>query len=316
MIKRKALIFGLKGTTLTKAERKILNHNTPWGIILFSRNIKNIIQLKSLISDIRKNTKDLNYPILIDQEGGSVSRLNKIIDFSFFSQKFIGELYSRNMNLFYHYYQIYTDIVCGILRMVGININTVPVLDVRRKYSHKIIFTRSFSSSAAKVSKIGKISVELYNKNKIATVVKHIPGHGLSKQDSHFKLPIVNLKKKLLIKKDFLPFKNTKSLFAMTAHVVYSSYDSLNAATHSKIIINKVIRKHIGFKGIIISDDISMKALKHGLIKNATKALDAGCNLILHCNGNIKEMRELIKFIPTIDRFTQKKTSLFYNFLR
>ena len=138
----------------------------------------------------------------------------------------------------------------------------------------------------------------------------------MSKQDSHFKLPIVNLKKKLLIKKDFLPFKNTKSLFAMTAHVVYSSYDSLNAATHSKIIINKVIRKHIGFKGIIISDDISMKALKHGLIKNATKALDAGCNLILHCNGNIKEMRELIKFIPTIDRFTQKKTSLFYNFLR
>ena len=316
MIKRKALILGLKGTTLTKAEKRILNYNTPWGIILFSRNIKNIIQLKSLISDIRKNAKDLKYPILIDQEGGSVSRLNKIIDFSFFSQKFVGELYSRNINLFYQYYRIYTDIVCSILRMVGININTVPVLDVRRKYSHKIIFNRSFSSDATKVSKIGKICVELYNKNKIATVVKHIPGHGLSKHDSHFKLPIINSKKKVLIKKDFLPFKNSKSLLAMTAHVVYSSYDSSNVATHSKIIINKVIRKHIGFKGIIISDDISMKALKYGLIKNATKALDAGCNLILHCNGKINEMRELIKFIPTIDRFTQKKTSLFYNFLR
>ena len=114
------------------------------------------------------------------------------------------------MNLFYHYYQIYTDIVCGILRMVGININTVPVLDVRRKYSHKIIFTRSFSSSAAKVSKIGKISVELYNKNKIATVVKHIPGHGLSKQDSHFKLPIVNLKKKRIAPVELIAMKKCK----------------------------------------------------------------------------------------------------------
>ena len=106
------------------------------------------------------------------------------------------------------------------------------------------------------------------------------------------------------------------SLFAMTAHVIFDKYDSINVATHSKVIINKVIRKHIGFRGILISDDISMKALKYGLKMNTLKALDAGCNLILHCNGNIEEMNKLAKIIPTVDKFTQKKTSQFYKFLR
>ena len=145
--------------------------------------------------------------------------------------------------------------------------------------------------------------------------MKHIPGHGLSKFDSHFHLPVIKSKKNELIKRDFKPFRECDSLFAMTAHVVYSAYDSINSATHSKIVIDKVIRKHIGFKGLLISDDISMKALKYGLKNNATKALNAGCNLILHCNGNINELRELIKIVPTIDSFTQKKTSHFSKFI-
>ena len=128
-------------------------------------------------------------------------------------------------------------------------------------------------------------------------------------------LPIIYNKKKELIKNDFKPFKQCKSLFAMTAHIIYSDYDSKFAATQSKIIINKIIRKHISFKGILISDDISMKSLKYGLVDNSRKALDAGCNLILHCNGNIKEMFKLLEIVPTIDKFTQKKTSDFYKFL-
>jgi beta-N-acetylhexosaminidase len=166
------------------------------------------------------------------------------------------------------------------------------------------------------VSKMGNLCINLYSKNKIATVIKHIPGHGLSKCDSHHKLPVINTKKNELIKKDFIPFKNCKSLFAMTSHVIYSIYDPINTATHSRIVINEIIRKHIGFRGILISDDISMKALRYGLKDNATKALDAGCNLILHSNGNMQEMSKLTKIIPTIDKFTQKKTSHFYNFLR
>ena len=315
-MKRKAIIVGIRGIKLSSEEVYLLKKEKPWGVILFSRNIKNLIQLKKLIIDIKNCIKDKNYPILIDQEGGKVSRLNKIIDFSIFSQGFFGNFYKNDKKTFYDYYKIYIDTVCEIIKKVGININTVPVLDVRRKNSHSIIGNRSFSSDASIVSKMGNLCINLYSKNKIATVIKHIPGHGLSKCDSHHKLPIINTKKNELIKKDFKPFKNCKSLFAMTAHVIYSIYDPINTATHSRIVINEIIRKHIGFRGILISDDISMKALRYGLKDNATKALDAGCNLILHSNGNMQEMRKLTKIIPTIDKYTQKKTSHFYNFLR
>ena len=315
-MKRKAIIVGIRGIKLSSEEIYLLKKEKPWGVILFSRNIKNLTQLKKLIIDIKNCIKDKNYPILIDQEGGRVSRLNKIIDLSIFSQGFFGNFYKNDRKNFYDYYKIYIDTVCEIIKKVGININTVPVLDVRRKNSHSIIGNRSFSNDASIVSKMGNLCINWYNKNKIATVIKHIPGHGLSKCDSHHKLPVINTKKNELIKKDFKPFKNCKSLFAMTAHVIYSIYDPINTATHSRIVINEIIRKHIGFRGILISDDISMKALRYGLKDNATKALDAGCNLILHSNGNMQEMSKLTKIIPTIDKFTQKKTSHFYNFLR
>ena len=315
-MKRKAIIVGIRGIKLSSEEIYLLKKEKPWGVILFSRNIKNLIQLKKLIIDIKNCIKDKNYPILIDQEGGRVSRLNKIIDLSIFSQGFFGNFYKNDRKTFYDYYKIYIDTVCEIIKKVGININTVPVLDVRRKNSHSIIGNRSFSSDASIVSKMGNLCINLYSKNKIATVIKHIPGHGLAKCDSHRKLPVINTKKNELIKKDFKPFKNCKSPFAMTAHVIYSIYDPINTATHSRIVINEIIRKHIGFRGILISDDISMKALRYGLKDNATKALDAGCNLILHSNGNMQEMSKLTKIIPTIDKFTQKKTSHFYNFLR
>ena len=314
-MKKKAVIFGIQGIRLTKHEKYILKIQKPWGIILFSRNIKSLNQLKALVSDIKIFSREKNYPILIDQEGGAVSRLNNIIDLTLFSQGFFGKLYNDDKKLFLECYKIYISKVCDILRNVGININTVPVLDVRRKKAHKIIGNRSFSDDPIVVKKIGKICIDLYDKNKIATVIKHIPGHGMTTVDSHHKLPIVKLRKKDLISNDFIPFRGTKSFFAMTAHVIYSNFDPIFPATHSKIIINQVIRKHIGFKGILISDDICMKALKCGLRDNATNALDAGCNLLLHCNGNINQMKELLKIVPTIDKFTEIKTSQFYRFL-
>ena len=312
---RKAIIFGIKGPWLTKNEKLFFKREKPWGIILFSRNVKNIVQLKNLVDDIKNLFQDKKYPILIDQEGGRVSRLDKIIDTTIFSQSYFGKLYNKDKKAFYYYYKIYISKVCDILRNVGVNINTAPVLDVRRKNAHKIIGDRSFSFYPTDVSKLGKLCIDLYKKYKIATVTKHIPGHGLSKCDSHYKTPIIKNDKKELIKKDFKPFKECKSFFAMTAHAVYSTYDANNTATHSKTVINNVIRKHINFKGLLISDDISMKSLKYKLEKNAIKALHAGCNLILHCNGNIKEMSRLVKVIPKIDKFVQKKTSQFYKFL-
>jgi beta-N-acetylhexosaminidase len=315
-MKKKAIIFGIKGISLLNNEKEIISKYKPWGIILFSRNIKSILQLKNLIKDIKIAANDKDYPILIDQEGGSVSRLNKIIDLSVFSQSFFGKLYSLKRKLFLSYYQIYISAVSSILNDVGININSVPVLDIRRRFSTSIIGTRSFSGNPSVITKIGNICIREFHKHKIATIMKHIPGHGLSKYDTHINESIIRNKKKELRDKDFKPFKECKSFFAMTAHIIYSKYDPIFTATHSKIIINEVIRKHIGFKGILISDDISMKALKYNYKINAKKALEAGCNLILHCNANIKEMKELIKIIPTIDKFTQKKTSQFYSFLR
>jgi len=312
---RRAIIFGIKGYRLTNKEKYLFKKKRPWGIILFSRNIKNISQLKNLTDDIKKIFNDKKYPIMIDQEGGKVSRLNKIIDLSIFSQNHFTLLYKKDKKSFYNRYKIFIDRVCDIFKTVGININITPVLDVRRKETHKIIGSRSFSENPEDVIRLGKLCINLYKKNKIATVIKHIPGQGLSKNDSHYKMPTIKANKKDLIKKDFKPFRACKSLFAMTGHVVYSIYDCNNTATHSKIIINKIIRKHINFKGLLISDDISMKSLQYNLEENAIRALRAGCNLVLHCNGNIKEMLELAKVIPKIDKFTIKKTSHFYKFL-
>jgi beta-N-acetylhexosaminidase len=315
MINRKAIIFGLKGYILTKKEKSLIKKNTPWGIILFNRNIKSISQAQQLVFEIKKITKDKHYPILIDQEGGRVSRINNIINLQKFSQRFFASLYKQNKKKFFIYYKIYIDAVSDLLKKIGVNINNVPVLDVERKSFNKIIGDRAFSKNANSVAQLGKICIDLYKKNKIATVMKHIPGHGLSKEDSHFKTAIINAKKKLLIKKDFMPFKICKPLFAMTAHAIYPIYDRINTATHSKIIIKNIIRGHINFKGIIISDDISMKSLKYCLEENALRALLSGCNLVLHCNGNIKEMLKLSKIIPKIDKFTILKTSQFYKFL-
>jgi len=313
---KKAIIFGIKGHKLSIQEKKFFKQNIPWGIILFSRNIKNISQLKILNDSIKKVFRNKKFPILIDAEGGRVNRLNKIIDLSIFSQNYFSKLYKKKgKKFFFNYYNTYINAVSKILRYTGININTVPVLDVIRKKTHQIIGDRSFSKNPKKVSLFGNTCINYYKRNKIACVVKHIPGHGLAKSDSHDNTPIIKENKKDLIKKDFKPFKDCKSLFAMTAHIIYEKIDPNNTATHSKIIIGKIIRKQIKFKGILISDDISMKSLKYSISENAIKALKAGCNLVLHCNGKISEMKKLAKVVPKIDKFTQKKTSDFYKLI-
>ena len=316
MIKqRRSFIIGIKGIKLNKNEIIFLKKYKPWGIILFSRNIKTIDQTQKLTKHIKKLFKDKNYPILIDEEGGQVSRLNKFIDNSIFSAEFFSTLYTKDKKKFYIYYNIYVKQIAYLLNLLGININTVPVLDVRRKITNNVIGNRSFSSNPFQVSKLGKICINKFHDNSIGTVVKHIPGHGLSKVDSHNKLPIVNHNSDLLNKIDFFPFKKQNAFLAMTAHIVYTSIDKKNTATHSKKIIN-IIRKKIGFKNLIMSDDISMKALKYSISKNTTQAFKAGCNLVLHCNGKYKEMLMVAKNAPLLSNFVIKKTSQLMNIIR
>ena len=315
MIKyRKSFIVGLKGISISKKEISFLKKYKPWGVILFSRNIKSIEQSQKLIAKIKSIFKDINYPILIDQEGGRVSRLEEIINTKTFSANYFALIYKKNKKKISHYLNIYINQISYLLREVGVNINTVPVLDIRRKNTNKIIGDRSFSQNPKIVKKLGSMFIEKFHKNKIASVIKHIPGHGLALTDSHLKTPIVKKSLKYLLKNDFSTFKKQKSLFAMTAHIIYESIDPINTATHSKKIIS-IIRNKIRFKNVIISDDVSMKGLKFSIEKNTIKAFSAGCNLVLHCNGRMSEMIKVAKNSPKLDSFLMKKTSEFYKLI-
>ena len=315
MNKRRSFIIGIKSFSLTVQEKDFLKKYKPWGVILFTRNIKNIKQTLKLTSSIRKIFNDKKYPILIDQEGGRVNRLKNLISFDNLTSEFFGNKYINNFKEFKFYYKLFIDKTSYLLRSIGANINTSPVLDLRVKGASNIIGDRSFSADPKIVSKIGDHCIQYYHENGIGTVIKHIPGHGLAKVDSHKFTPIISKKKNYLFKKDFTSFKNKKAFFAMTAHIIFNKIDNKNTVTHSKVLI-KLIRNKIRFKNLLISDDLSMKSLKGTLKDNTIKTFNAGCNLALHCNGNFKEMLIVAKNSPLVDKFIIKKTSQFYKILR
>jgi len=314
MKNRRSFIVGIKSTKLNNKEKIFLRKYKPWGVILFTRNIKNINQTFKLTSSIRKIFNDKNYPILIDQEGGRVNRLRNIISFDNLTSEFFGQLYVKNYKEFEIYYRLFIDKTSYLLKLIGVNLNTSPVLDLRVKGASNIIGDRSFSKDPKIVSKIGDYCINFFHKNKIGTVIKHIPGHGLASVDSHNFTPLINKDNKYLAKNDFKSFKNKKTLFAMTAHIIFKKIDEKKPVTHSKKLI-KLIRNKIGFRNILISDDLSMKSLKGNLKENAFKAFNAGCNLVLHCNGNLKEMEIVGKESPIINQFIYKKTSQFYKII-
>ena len=312
---RKAAIISISGIFLKQKEISIFKKEKPWGVILFKRNISSEKQLLKLTISIKKIMKDKRYPILIDEEGYKVTRLSNFLNNSIFNQKYIGDIYKIDKKIGLNLYKSYINSISSHLQSLGININTSPVLDLYTKGAHEVIGKRSYSENPSIVNELGCACVKFYKKNKIGTVIKHIPGHGKANVDSHFKLPVVKNDLSSLKKNDFKCFKKSKSYFAMTAHILYSKIDNKNNATHSKIIIKEIIRKEIGFKGILISDDISMKALNYNVVKNAKLAFKAGCNLILYCAGKTHEVKKILQETPYIDSFTKKKTSEFYKFL-
>jgi beta-N-acetylhexosaminidase len=314
MNNRRAFIIGIKSTKLLKREKTFLMKYRPWGVILFTRNIKNIKQTFKLTTSIRKILRDKNYPILIDQEGGRVNRLKNIVSFDNLTSHFFGKKYIKNYKEFKFFFKLFIDKTSYLLKSIGVNINTVPVLDLSVKGASNIIGDRSFSKDPKIVSTIGDYCIKYFHENGIGTVIKHIPGHGLAKVDSHHFTPVINKKQSYLSKRDFVAFKKKKTFFAMTAHIIFGKIDNKNTVTHSKKLIN-IIRNKIGFKNILISDDISMKSLKGNIKQNTIKTFKAGCNLALHCNGNFKEMETVGKNSPLINKFISKKTSQFYKIL-
>ena len=248
-MKKKAIIISIRGSKLTNKEKLLFLHENPWGLILFKRNIISLNQIKLLIQNIRKLTKDNYFPILIDEEGSTVSRLKNIINHNI-SANYFGKLYSINKQLSIKLYKEYLNSLCKNLKYIGVNINTIPVLDVLRDSTSNIIGCRSFSNKKKIVRELGKITVSQSQSNKIINVIKHIPGHGCTKSDSHHKMPKVKLSYKVLNNIDFFTFKDNPAKLAMTAHLLYQKIDPINVATFSKKIIKEIIRKKIGFKGI------------------------------------------------------------------
>ncbi len=314
MMNRRSFIIGIKSTILSGNEKKFLNKYKPWGIILFSRNIKSIKQTKKLTDQIKTIFNDSKYPILIDQEGGRVNRLKSFFNADLLTGEFFGKLYLTDKKKFYIFYKIFVNNTSHLLKSIGANINTLPVLDLRMSRASNIIGDRAISQDSNTVSRVGDLCINLFHKNKIGTVMKHIPGHGLAKVDSHKLTPLIKKDLKYLIKNDFSTFKNKKCFFGMTAHIIYESIDKLNTATHSKKVI-KIIRNKIKFNNLLMTDDISMKSLKGSIKNNTLRAFNAGCDLVLHCNGNNKEMVEVADNSPLINKFIIKKTSQFYKII-
>ena len=307
------IIFGVKSYKLKKKEKNFFQESNPLGFILFERNCKNYKQTKLLIKDLKKTTSHKYTMIMIDQEGGRVARLKNPNWKSYPSAEYFGIKAKKNLSvakklIFKNSIEIAKD-----LKKLGINMNCAPVLDVKYDFTNNVIGDRSFSSNPRFVSELGKSFCNGLKKIGIIPIVKHIPGHGPSSRDSHKTTPNVDLDLISLNKKDFLPFKKlNKEPAAMIAHIVYNKIDK-DIACCSKEIIKKIIRKKIGFKGLLISDDINMKALK-GTIKNKVKAiLKSGCEIILHCNANIKEMMQIYSSIPLIKNETLKKVSKLNN---
>ena len=251
MNNRRSFIVGLRSLKLSNKEKVFLKKFKPWGVILFSRNINNIEQTLKLTTSIRKIFNDIKYPILIDQEGGRVNRLRNIISFDNLTSEFFGAKYIKNNKEFRIFFKLFIDKTSFFLKSIGININTSPVLDLRVKGTSKVIGDRSFSNDPKIVSKIGDYCIQHYHENGIGTVIKHIPGHGRAKVDSHNFTPIIDKKVNFLTKKDFVPFKNKKTFFAMTAHIIFSKIDDKNTVTLSKKMIS-IIRNKICFKNILI----------------------------------------------------------------
>jgi beta-N-acetylhexosaminidase len=285
-----ACIFGCAGQTLSDAERDFFRDARPWGFILFKRNIDSPDQVRRLTDALRETVGRADAPILIDQEGGRVQRMGPphwpVYPAGRAYGKVAGGLHAQREMA-----RLGARLMAHDLAAVGINVDCVPVLDVPAADGHEIIGDRAYAADAGAIAVLGRAAAEGLIAGGVLPVIKHIPGHGRAKADSHHELPVVTASRAELDAVDFAPFKALSDMpMAMSAHVVYAAIDPDRPATLSKTAIDEVIRGAIGFDGLLMTDDLSMKALGGSFAARARDALDAGCDMILHCNGDMDEM--------------------------
>jgi beta-N-acetylhexosaminidase len=291
---RNRVIFGCVGTELASEERQFFRDAQPWGFILFGRNITDRDQVRKLISSLRDSVGDERAPVLIDQEGGAVARLVPPHWRSRPSAARFGALYSTSTERAREAAYLNARLIARDLCDLGVSVNCTPVLDVPIAGADPIIGDRAFSTEPATVIDLGRAVMDGMLDGGVLPVMKHIPGHGRAPSDSHKALPHVTTHLEDLSSSDFVTFRSLNHCpMAMTAHVVFEDIDPQRPATTSPKVIRDIIRGEIGFEGVLLSDDLSMRALKGPLSVRTKAALFAGCDIVLHCNGDMTEMRDV-----------------------
>jgi beta-N-acetylhexosaminidase len=303
----KAVIFGCSGPELTDEERYFFARSNPLGFILFERNCQTPEQVRSLVSDLRSTVQNPKAPILIDQEGGRVVRLKPPNWSALPAAHTFGEHAENNLGEAMEQTYALATKIAHELKDVGVTVNCAPCADLLREGADPIIGDRAFSSRPEIVALLCGQIIRGFQEFGITPVIKHLPGHGRAPVDSHKELPVVQTSYEELANTDFLAFKmicqslgTLPTPWGMTAHVVYESIDPKHPATHSSTLIQSVIREHIGFDGFLISDCLTMEALTGTFGERAQKAIDAGCDAVLHCNGKLNEMIQVANATPTL----------------
>lgn len=290
-----AAILGCSGQGLSREEQAFFRDVRPWGFILFARNVENPDQVRRLVEDLRASVDRPDAPVLIDQEGGRVQRLGPPHWRRYPPGRAYGELPANDLLLQREIARLGARLLAHDLAELGINVDCVPVLDVPVAGAHDVIGDRAYAKTPEGVARLGRAACEGLIAGGVLPVVKHIPGHGRAKADSHLDLPVVETSYDELDAWDFAPFKMLSDMpMAMTAHVVYSAVDPRRPATTSRTAMRKVVRGALGFDGLVMSDDLSMKALGGDFASRAKASLAAGCDVVLHCNGDMDEMRAVI----------------------
>jgi beta-N-acetylhexosaminidase len=293
-----AFITDCDGLSLSQAERDFIRRTNPWGFILFRRNCESPEQIKALTADFRAIVGRRNAPVFVDQEGGRVQRLGPP---SKHWRKYppasrYGELYRLDPLAAVRTARNVGRLMADDMFQAGINADCLPVLDVPQPDGHDIIGDRAYAREVAQIIVLARAHMTGMMEGGVLPVIKHIPGHGRAKADSHLELPVVTATRAELEAVDFPPFAALADApMAMTAHVVYSAFDKEAPATLSKKVIRSVIRKAIGFRGLLMSDDLSMNALKGSLSERAAGALEAGCDMLLHCNASLEAREEVAR---------------------
>lgn len=297
----RAFITGVSGTALTDDERAFLRAQRPWGFILFKRNIETPDQVTRLVQELRASVGRLDAPVLIDQEGGRVQRLQPPQWPSYPPGAIFSALYEIDRETGLEAARVSSRLIAADLADLGITVDCLPLADVPVPGADSVIGDRAYGTTPAKVAAIARAVTDGLAQGGVLPVLKHIPGHGRATADSHFRLPTVDTSAAELTGTDFAAFKPLADLpMAMTAHVVFSALDPAQPATTSATIIEQVIRGTIGFQGLLMSDDVSMNALQGSIAERSRASISAGCDVVLHCNGKLDEMTQVAAESPEL----------------